>query len=214
MGSVWALVSTALAWDVARTEAGDTIRWVEAPVEWQLAVSGAPAELDVGGAAVAATAAWQGVPGAELAFFQAPDIDLGGPATGTVWWDAERTSIPDDQVAYATIWSTDGAIFAFDVAVDPTVEWATDGHSDRYDLQAVLTHEVGHVLGFLHSDVEGAVMMPGKARGDLDGRVLAEDDEAAAVTVYPDLPALLPEGCSSGALPFACVLGLLRRRTS
>lgn len=214
MGSVWALVSVALAWDVARTDAGDTIRWVDAPVAWQIAVAGAPVGLDVAGAAAAATGAWQGVEGADVAFVQGSSVDVGGPATGTVWWDVGRTSLPDDHAAYATIWSYDGAIFAFDVAVDPSVEWATDGRSDRFDLQAVLTHEVGHVLGFLHSDVEGAVMMPGKERGDLDGRHLAEDDEAAAVAVYPDLQSLLPEGCSSGALPLACVLGLLRRRSS
>lgn len=67
-----------------------------------------------------------------------------------------------------------------------------------YDLQTVLTHEIGHFLGFAHSPLPYSVMFPSYQKGTLDGRKLAPEDIAELCTVYPpDRPGtcdLAPKG--------------------
>jgi hypothetical protein len=107
--------------------------------------------------------------------------------------------------------------------------------SQEVDLVAVLTHEIGHVLGLGHSDVPTATMRPetlGFATPDL--RSLDPDDVAGICAIYPPDKTLVvppdgiqteiptgPSGCavSSGArgssLPIAAlaaVLAVVRRR--
>ncbi|HVW26062.1 MAG TPA: matrixin family metalloprotease [Polyangiaceae bacterium] len=67
----------------------------------------------------------------------------------------------------------------FPLAIDPT-------SSDEIDLEAVLTHEIGHVLGLAHSDVPGATMQPetqGFATAAL--KTLEADDMAGICAIYP-----------------------------
>jgi len=60
------------------------------------------------------------------------------------------------------------------------------------DLQAVLTHEVGHYIGLAHSQIEDSIMAPSYCQSpDRCGtsadqaRALAEDDIAAVCAMYP-----------------------------
>lgn len=55
----------------------------------------------------------------------------------------------------------------------------------QFDLQTVLTHEVGHFLGLSHSSDPSAVMYASYERGSVQGRKLAPDDIAALCTAYP-----------------------------
>jgi MYXO-CTERM domain-containing protein len=60
------------------------------------------------------------------------------------------------------------------------------------DLQAILTHEVGHFLGLAHSNVEKATMYRSYLPGDLNYRSLHPDDEKGICAIYPpdrDAPA-------------------------
>lgn len=60
------------------------------------------------------------------------------------------------------------------------------------DLQAVLTHEVGHYIGLAHSQVEGSIMVPSYCQSaercgtSTDrARALAEDDISAVCALFP-----------------------------
>lgn len=62
----------------------------------------------------------------------------------------------------------------------------------QYDLQSILTHEVGHFLGLTHSHVgaddqcrDGATMCPTYDPGSEDFRTLAADDIAGICEIYP-----------------------------
>ncbi len=55
----------------------------------------------------------------------------------------------------------------------------------QFDLQTVLTHEVGHFIGLGHSSDPDSVMYASYERGSTKGRTLTPDDIAAVCTVYP-----------------------------
>lgn len=55
----------------------------------------------------------------------------------------------------------------------------------QYDLQSVLTHEVGHFLGIAHSKERDAVMLAEYNSGSLGLRELGSDDVSALCTAYP-----------------------------
>jgi hypothetical protein len=63
--------------------------------------------------------------------------------------------------------------------------FATDGASDKMDLQNTATHEIGHVLGLDESTVPGATMYPTANTGDTDKQTLAEDDIDGVCELYP-----------------------------
>ena len=51
-----------------------------------------------------------------------------------------------------------------------------DGCSAEYDIDGIMTHETGHIIGFGHSSVQGATMYPSVAACDFSPRTLATDD--------------------------------------
>lgn len=55
----------------------------------------------------------------------------------------------------------------------------------EYDLESVLTHEVGHFIGLDHTPDFSATMFAGYEPGTIEQRTLEEDDILAACTVYP-----------------------------
>ena len=58
------------------------------------------------------------------------------------------------------------------------------GCSGEYDIDGVMAHEVGHVIGIGHSNVSGATMYPSVSACNLNNRTLASDDIAARDDMY------------------------------
>ncbi|HWT02209.1 MAG TPA: carboxypeptidase regulatory-like domain-containing protein [Pyrinomonadaceae bacterium] len=83
-----------------------------------------------------------------------------------------------------------GAIAEADVVLNPVAQFSTDGTPGTYDLEATLTHEVGHILGLEHSDEAGAAMQPRQGTNGLYEqaavcpRTLSDDDRAGALALY------------------------------
>lgn len=60
----------------------------------------------------------------------------------------------------------------------------TDGCSGEYDIDGIMVHEVGHVIGIGHSDVAGATMYPSVGACNYNNRTLESDDLAAKNDLY------------------------------
>lgn len=60
----------------------------------------------------------------------------------------------------------------------------TDGCSGEFDIDGIMVHEVGHVIGIGHSNVAGATMYPTVSSCNYNNRTLENDDRAAAADLY------------------------------
>jgi len=87
-----------------------------------------------------------------------------------------------------------GQIYDVDIEINGTQPLSVGPlMTNRYDLESILTHEVGHFFGIAHSIVglsgqscnDGATMCPYYAPGVGDFRTLDPDDIAAICAVYP-----------------------------
>lgn len=60
----------------------------------------------------------------------------------------------------------------------------TDGCSGEFDIDGIMVHEVGHVIGIGHSNVSGATMYPTVSSCNFNNRTLENDDRNAMNDLY------------------------------
>jgi len=107
-----------------------------------------------------------------------------------------------------------GTIYDADMeinAVPGKVKITTGDTGVAIDLQSIITHEAGHLLGLAHSSVKGTTMTAVYLPGTTDFRSLEPDDEAGLCAAYPadrsGLPACDPRGPTPRSQGFSQVCG-------
>ena len=83
--------------------------------------------------------------------------------------------------------SGDDRIYDADVYTNTSVQLYSSresGCSAEYDIDGIMAHEVGHVIGIGHSNVSGATMYPSISACNTSARSLASDDLAARDDLY------------------------------
>lgn len=88
---------------------------------------------------------------------------------------------------YYTSQTGDDRIYDADVYTNTSVQMYSSGESgcsSEYDINGIMVHEVGHVIGLGHSSVSGATMYPSISACNTSARTLASDDIAGRDDLY------------------------------
>lgn len=83
--------------------------------------------------------------------------------------------------------SGDDRIYDADIYTNTAYQYYSSGEtgcSGEYDINGIMTHEVGHVIGIGHSSVAGATMYPSVSACNTANRTLEADDRAARDDLY------------------------------
>lgn len=176
--TVTAFAVSALGWGpfvVAESENKDAIRWKAGKVV--IAISSSMAESapnikygsDVRGAIERSIAWWR--PYVDLEIVTEPNAAQNVSARGKSGDGINLITIaPTQQNTYffsrdsltsaktRIFFSNRTQITEADIVLNPAQQFSTDGTFGTFDLETVLRHEIGHLLGLEHSSVAGAVM--------------------------------------------------------
>jgi hypothetical protein len=88
---------------------------------------------------------------------------------------------------YYTTQAGDDRINDADVYTNTAHQFYSSGEpacSGEYDINGIMVHEVGHVIGIGHSNVSGATMYPSVSACNAANRTLEADDRAARDDLY------------------------------
>jgi len=166
----------------------------------QLAAGGDPTP-----AIQAALDSWNALPNTALHF--AP---LGATTAGIALDNQNVIAFADTDAARQEVgalvavthvsFTPDGSIVETDIILNPAATFSTNLQPGTYDLQAVITHELGHALGSNHATVASATMFwMTPVQSNLQAQ-LQPDDAAFAADVYPS-PAASAYGVLTGTVP-------------
>jgi len=214
----WCLMaasSSAHAYMLKTTRTGQRVRWSSSVVTLSVdkKLRDTFGEAEVRAALTIATDAWRGLD-------HVPDVVISDQLAPGYRSDARTNGVylmlpwpfaPEQLAVTVSTYDLDGRMIGADVLVNGESDYALltepediPGKS-QHDLAAVLTHEMGHVLGLDESpDDQSATMWPYIRGGDVHQRTLSEDDEDGIVAAYQDM--VFESGSSSGCTQ-ASVIG-------
>jgi hypothetical protein len=206
------LCSSACAYTRITNVLGLMPKWPSMPVSYWINAQGSP-QIQNGSDFAAVQAAfqtWQNVPTANIQFNYkgtTPVATAGFDGMNLVTFADSSIPLGTTTIAvtlsyYGTVTGSDGtAQFGTeeaDIVFNTTFPFSTSDETGKYDVQGVLTHEIGHFLGLDHAAMVSSVMVPYAAASQLDQRTLSYDDIAGVMEIYPkNLP---PVGKVKGSI--------------
>jgi hypothetical protein len=184
----------------------ESLRWRQFPIRYFVSNASAPGvtSQQFQSAVTTAFATWHAVADTQtsstfVGFVQAPPfVDDGMNVIGYLSQPGQDRTLA---ATTFTVDDTDGRILESDIYFNTIFPWSTSdaGTTDRYDVQSIAVHEIGHLLGLSHSALgeteligggrrvvgAEAVMFPiAFSRGSIADRSLKADDIAGISDIY------------------------------
>ncbi|HYR87119.1 MAG TPA: IPT/TIG domain-containing protein [Terriglobia bacterium] len=202
--------ATAAAYTRITLPAGQTPKWTSMPISYWINDRGS-SQISNGSEFAAIHAAfqtWQNVQTADVRFTYkgtTPVRSVGRDGMNVVSFADDSTPLGSSVVAATFSFfradSAGGVVFdESDIIFNPVQQFSTSVEDSKFDVQGVLTHEIGHLLGLDHAGLVSSVMVPFAALSQLDQRTLAYDDAAAITEIYPKASTVPPVGQISGVV--------------
>lgn len=190
---------------------GDTspqnLRWRRAPIQIAISsslkagISNVKSDSDVAGAIRRSLDAWRSAADVDFQIVNSDKQNVSSAASGDGVSLITIAPTPENLLLFSknaellsattrVFFNKRGAITEADIVLNPYQQFSTDGTFGTFDLESVLTHEVGHLLGLEHSPLISATMHESYGRNGLYGlqnfssRSLAISDIAAARARY------------------------------
>ncbi len=214
---VWPIVTvvafsatTAGAYTRTQAPSGAPLRWVEQPIRYALDARGSD---DIPGdaafeAARTALRQWQ-QDCSQVRFVEdgvLPSLSRQNDGQVAITW-LEEGWCPNAQecrgsaIALTSVtYTADGKILDADIELNgERFAFSADAtpQDGFVDVQAVVLHEVGHVLGLQHEREGPSVMVDGRVKGAHAVRTLSEDDARFPCEAYPPAQDEPPVGCGA-----------------
>lgn len=201
---------TAHAYTLKLTKSGERVRWSSDTITMRVdpKLEELLGRTEVRTALGMATDAWRGLTGV-------PTIAISNEAAPGYRY-SERTNgvylmdpwpFPKEQLAVTvSTYAANGRMLGADILVNPQVKYAllADGEDHvgmtHHDMAAVLTHEMGHVLGLDESEEEDATMWPYIRAGEVHQRSLEEDDQSGVIEAYAGAAPAEAMGCGQASV--------------
>jgi len=146
-----------------------------------------------------AFATWEGVETSRIAFLE----DESRPAfaqnstdrVNLILWKGRW--LPPGVLALTFPYSQNGIMTDVDIVLNDDFDWDTSevGREFTADVQAVLTHEIGHMIGLDHVPLGCSTMHHELPLGAIRMRTLDDDDVSGITTLYPE-----PSAANLGAI--------------
>lgn len=136
-------------------------------------------------------------------------ITIASTAENALVFNKNGNSLP---AATRIFFDRSGNITEADIVLNASHQFSTDGTFGTYDLETVLMHEIGHLLGLDHSPTVGSLMWPQISRNGLFSvnsffrRELLEHDIASVREIYGTITDD-EECCGSVEINFAGRMG-------
>jgi hypothetical protein len=184
----------------------ESLRWRQFPIRYFVSNASVPGvtSQQFQSAVTTSFGVWHAVPNTQtsstfVGFVQAsPFVEDGMNVIGYLSQPGQDRTLA---ATTFTVDDTDGRILESDIYFNTIFPWSTSdaGTTDRYDVQSIAVHEIGHLLGLSHSALgeteligggrrvvgAEAVMFPiAFSRGSVADRALKADDIAGISDIY------------------------------
>lgn len=159
---------------------GGVIRWYYNPAQQPSNLSTA----DVLDAINTAVARWSGMCNLSFSYMGTTSAT---PNVRSTWETIDRVSVfgwgaltaeMAQYGAYTKWWYSSGLMVDADVVINTAYNWTAR------DVESIMTHELGHVLGLNHSNVQASVMFANPYNSYSYQRTLRGDDASACAVLY------------------------------
>ena len=172
---------------VACNASGGFVHWTQGNIPWRLNTSGQGAGKD--GAVTASCATWTNVAQAShnLSYAGTTNAGFVTDNVNTIVFARGNGCSGQCLAITALVLASGQVITETDISFNSRYAWNTNG--SNYDVQAVLTHELGHTLGMHHTEITSTPRPTMYASYfGTDGRTLENDDKdgiACSEARYP-----------------------------